>query len=352
MITDIPEFEDLKNYIINNHNGKSASGGTQVTMRCPYCGDSRDPRNRHLYIGPDRKNENILSFHCFLCNSGGIITAKFFRDIGCYDMDLINEVVEYNHSFKTRKTYTKRYERDKRITINPVLQTLDIGTEAFNKLDYINNRLGSNLNFEDAARLKIILNLNAYLKANHIGNVTRYPTIMNELSLNSVGFLSVDNSHVILRTIVDPKTLNPTIARRYNNYSIFVTPNTYLFYVIPGLVDPTKPIKIYITEGVFDILSVYLNVIEDKTNSVFAAAAGKAQYCSLLGYIFTVMQIPSCLSEVHIYSDNDMNMNEYKKICILLNTIKVPLVLHRNMKEGQKDFGVPKDQIIDKVVFI
>lgn len=349
MIKGIPEFEDLKAYIISDHNGRNASGGSQCTMRCPYCGDSRDPRNQHMYIGPNRKANNLICFNCFLCNEGGPVTLKFFRDIGCYDTDLINEVLDFNNACSKRNNYARLSERYNNPSVNSIINIGDSG-EAFEKLEYINNRLGSQLTFEDLNRLKIILNLNRYLLDNHIGNTTRYPQIMNELSQKSIGFLSVDNSHVIMRTIVDPKTLNPTIARRYNNYTIFITPNNYLYYILPGQVNPSRPITIYMTEGPFDILSVYLNIVQNKDNCIFAAACGKTQYCGLARYIFTTIGIPPQLSNIQLYSDNDMNMIEFGKFKYQMSILGVPISIHRNTMENEKDFGVPINRIIDTVV--
>lgn len=348
-VPSIPEFEDLKAYIIAEKMGRKAAGGTQCTMRCPYCGDSRDPRNRHLYIGPDKRNNYVLSHHCFLCDAGGPITPKFFRDIDCYEMELIQEVIAYNNSVKRRNKYSKRDAVERRMTFHPIITEVD-NMESFDKLKYINDRLGTNLTFADISQNKIILNLNRYLKDNHIGSTTRYPAIMNELSKNCIGFLSVDNSHVIMRTIVDPKTLHHTIARRYNNYAIFTTPNLYLYYVIPGKVDATKPITINIAEGPFDILSVYYNIVQDKTNHIFAAAAGKAQYRGLIKYIFTVIGIPPYLVNIQLYCDSDVDINDLIKLKNDLTKLKVPMTVHKNCMEGEKDFGVPLNRIVDKVL--
>ena len=346
----IPEFEHLRDYIIVEKGGRRAAGGAQVTMRCPYCGDSRDPKSQHFYIGPDRKKNLVLSYHCFLCNVGGIITGKFFRDIECYDTDLINEILDYNVS-KYRNTYYARrnVEHFNRYANTRIINVMD-SKEAFDKLNYINNRLGVNLSFEDLVNLKIVLNLNRYLNDNRISFTTRYPDIMNELSKKFIGFLSVDNSYVIMRTIVDPKTLSKTISHRYTNYAIFNIPDMALYYVIPGQIDPYKHVNVYITEGPFDILGVYFNVVQDKTNSIFAASAGKSNFMSLIDYMFNRIGIPCCRCHIHLYSDSDLKMEEITKIKNNMNSIGVPFTVHINGMEGEKDFGVTKDRIIDRVL--
>ena len=45
---NIKEFGD---FLINNIPGaRYASGERVILMRCPFCGDSDDPRKAHLYI--------------------------------------------------------------------------------------------------------------------------------------------------------------------------------------------------------------------------------------------------------------------------------------------------------------
>lgn len=362
MEIDIPEFEDLKEWLVKNRNGKVAAGGSQVTIRCPYCGDSRNPRNQHMYIGPDRRNSMVLSYHCFLCNCGGALHPKFFRDIECYETDIINAVCEYNRNIwrngppknsgvdENRKR--KRGPR-KQAIIRPPDPGEDENIQA--KLSYINHRLGVRMTLEDTARLKIILNLNRYLRDNHVWGSTRNKEIMAELSRVTIGFLSVDNSHVILRTVVDPSEirLSENLRRRYINYTIFTAPGLYLYYVIPGIVDPSKPIKVCITEGPFDILGVYFHVVKDHNNCIFAAAAGKTGYCGLMEYLFTKIRIPPHMCELHVFSDNDMNIKEYDdllKDMYIVNTRGV--VLHRNAYPGEKDYGVPGHKINDTIIYI
>ena len=349
-ILSIDAFEHLKAYIQLEKAGKLASGGTQVTMRCPYCGDSRDPRNHHFYIGPDRKNHLVLSYHCFLCNTGGIINGKFFRDIGCFDTDLINEIIDYNKNVLKNSNYSKRIQSDYTKYISTPIITTFGNDENINKLNYLNHRLGINLQLNDLFKFKIILNLNKYLQDNKINFTTRYPDIMNQLSQYGLGFLSADNSHIVIRSVIDHHKLQSSIAHRYNVYSIYNMPDLVAYYIIPGLIDPFKPIKIYITEGVFDILGVYFNVIQDHNNCIFAAANGK-NFSGIIEYLFSKIRIPAYNSKIFIYKDIDVETKKLTYVSNMLNKIKVPFEYHVNDMNGEKDFGVPRDRIIDKTIF-
>lgn len=344
------EFNIFKEYLINEKNGKTASGGTQCIIRCPYCGDSRNIRNAHMYIGIDKHN-GAICYHCFLCGRGGILNSDFFRAIGCFDTDLMNIVFDYNEKILKINGKNFGYRRSnihKRINhIQPIIKN-SVSENEIDKCLYINNRLGLNLTHEDLARLKIITNLESYLYNNRIDIRTRHQDVVHELSESSIGFLSVDNSHIILRAIREIN--NPNLQSRYNNYTIYPNQNTFLYYIIPSIVDPFRPINIYITEGVFDILGVYFNVSVDKTNSIFAAACGKTGYANMLKYIFTIARIPAFMSTVHMYSDNDVNMGEYNRVIKLTNTLSTRFILHKNNYPGEKDFGVSKDHIIDIII--
>ena len=52
------------------------------------------------------------------------------------------------------------------------------------KLNYINNRLGTNLNYNDLRKLKIILNLYDVIEENHINKLTRERFIVDQLNIN------------------------------------------------------------------------------------------------------------------------------------------------------------------------
>lgn len=361
METDIPEFEELKEYLVDNVGAHIAAGGSQAIIRCIYCGDSRKSNHQHMYIGPDKRNNMIISYHCFLCNCGGVVYPKFLREIGINNEELIARVCAYNTNIwkngPPKMSGTDEVRKRKRGPRKPPVIRAPFPGEDENvifKLNYINKRLGVNMTVEDASRLKIILNLNTYLRINHVWGSTRNKEIMAELSRVTIGFLSVDNSHVILRTVIDPREikLSENLQLRYINYTIFTTAGWVLYYILPCIIDPSKRITVNITEGPFDILGVYFHVVKDHSNNIFAAAGGKAGYCGLMNYIFTRAQVPPNMCDLHVYSDNDMNLEEYNKLLNEMNTLGVRVTLHRNIKYGEKDYGVPGNRIIDSIITI
>ena len=56
-------------------------------------------------------------------------------------------------------------------------------------------------------------------------------------------------------------------------------------------------------------------------------------------------------TEIHLYPDNDKygSMDNMNRIANFIRPLQIPLYIHRNLYEGEKDFGVSKDKIIEQV---
>ena len=340
-------FEALMEYLLQNTtDSKKASGGTEVVKRCHYCGDSRDHNSRHLYIGID--NNGLIVHHCFKCNSGGLITSKFFRDLGIYDVDLINMVLRANSITSKSIPTAGVIKAHKPIFRAPNIICSD-DDRSMKKLSYLNRRLGLYFSPDNLSQYKIILNIKDYISANEIGYFSRYPTIIDELDLGFLGFLSCDNSHIIMRRLVPENKVHPSLSERYTIYNIY--PNytdTLSYYIIPGQINSLRPCTIYLAEGPFDILSVYHNCNVDHTNAIFAAACGKTKYINLMNYILTQIKVPYFGLTVHLYADNDMTVNDIRSLKSYMSSLSITCIMHLNQSPGEKDFGVSADKIIDQ----
>lgn len=337
-------FEVFKEYLLANFDDvKLAAGGKEIVKRCHYCGDSRDPTSKHLYIGIDKTG--IISYHCFKCNYSGPVLYKFFREIGIYDVDLINTVIDANNKGMANPK-VNRDHHEKSFYRAPVNILPSFDGRAQKKLAYINRRLGQNLTMEDMSKFKIILNIKDYLAANNVKYFARHPDIINELDLGFMGFLSVDNSHITLRRLVPEDKVHPTLRERYNIYSIYSKTTGVNFYIIPGTINFNRPCNIVMAEGPFDILSVYMN-LPRYDNAIYCSANGKAHYDSLLQYILLNIKVPYFGATIHIYSDNDINNKDLNLLYRLAYDLQLNCRIHFNMFDGEKDFGVIRDRIID-----
>lgn len=336
-------FESLKVFMVENYGAKLASGGKEITKRCHICGDSRDRTARHMYIGLNK--QGVLVYNCFKCGASGLVDGAFFRSLNCFNVDMIQICNENN-----KKSVSYQEQSTKRKFIKnrtPILSYRD-APETAKKVEYISNRLGYNFSLQDLARFKIILNLYDYINANTVGTLTRNKDMCDLIDKFFIGFLSLDNAYINMRRLVPENKLPKFIDERYINYNIYgFQDNSRRYYVIPTQINTCQKVKIHIAEGVFDILGVYLNTDSDKANSIFAAIGGKS-YMSLTK--FFMLEYGFMNFELHIYVDNDVDNFEIQKIANLVKPIGVEIFMHRNLFQGEKDYGVRRENIIDKVV--
>lgn len=233
----------FQEYMIVNHNAKSASGGRELTKRCHLCGDSRDVNARHMYMGINNQS-NLLVYNCFKCNGSGMVNHKFFRDMGDYNASDIGAIcTSYNNEVLNipGNKLVKNIENFK--FVNPRLY-VSPHTGSQWKLDYINDRLGTSLTFDEACKKKIIFNLYDFLNANKIENLTRYRDIADQIDKYFVGFLSLDNSYINFRRLVPEGQLNKSVDKRYINYNVFgKVDNTQRYYFLPQQINTLKDRK-------------------------------------------------------------------------------------------------------------
>ena len=217
------------------------------------------------------------------------------------------------------------------------------------KLNYINRRLGTNIDYNEALSKKIVLNLGDLLGSNRITEYTRDPNIVKQMNDYFVGFISSDNAFVNMRKVVGDGIVYQSIDKRYIRYNLFGKyDNTEKFYIIPTQVDITSPnrLKINVAEGEFDALSVYYNLRKD-TSQVYMAIGGSG-YVGLMRYILTKLKL--FYIELHLYPDNDeTGLEELDYVKELMYPYGIDIYVHRNIMEGEKDFGVTPDRIKESV---
>lgn len=325
---------------------KVASGGREIVIRCPFCGDSKNLRHAHFYMSVPQSQEDISFYQCKRCPNHGIVSDELLRKIGCNDSNIIIEITKHN----TEVLSLPKYKSLKKINIYPLRWDL-IRQDASNqnKLNYINTRIGANFSLFDLYRLKIFLNLYDIIVTNKL-ELTRHQDICDSLDKYFIGFISYDNSYCGLRKITDQE-LYQSVNKRYINYSLInKTDDRKNFYIIPtqiNILDPL-PVKIHIAEGQFDILSIYYNLNKcNNYQSIYIACGGKS-YSQATEFILEETGIINY--ELHYYPDRDVSDQEFlygtqSKIQLLISNI----FIHRNIYNGEKDFGVPINRINEVV---
>lgn len=335
MAEPLAAFEVLKQYLIQKFNARPASGGREVVKRCHICGDSKDPTKRHMYIGC---RDGVIVYNCFKCNAKGVVDSRFLSDLGC-DNELIYLCSKSQDDATSKPVRHNLYAN---AFSNPIFPKL--GVEDASKIQYLQNRLGFPITDYEVNRYKIITDLPKFLEANSLpANLTRSKYSMGIFQKWFTGFLSYDNSMVIMRRIVDEGRLPEYMDQRYIVYNIKGSEDTSKFYVVPGMIDSRfgyGNLSIHIAEGPMDIVSIHKHFYVN--NGIYGAACGKS-YSSICKSI--ISRFGFFPAYIHLYPDNDVSDKELKQSFLWCSVYGSQIFIHRNDYPGEKDFGVPLDRI-------
>jgi hypothetical protein len=317
--------------------------GDQISIRCPFCGDSsNNEMNAHFYIKLNMSDNEPVLFHCFRsdCLVAGVLTPTVLRTLKINDLQLNSSLLSYNS--KAMKSVNKQFgisDNKFELTVPEANEDSELNIK---KRDYINYRMGLNLSFKELTGLKTIFNFPHFLKHNGIDTLSISQKKAKLIHENYVGFLTTRNEFISFRSIFNNS------LKRYEKYSLYQNiDNTRKFYTIPNQIDllTTRTIKINIAEGTFDIFGVYYHVFnQEKDNMIYVAVNGAA-YTSVIKYFIQMGVIGNVV--VNIFSDNNMNPKAYKKMIDELSPWIGEFNLYYNEieKDGKADFGVKSSEI-------
>lgn len=329
--------EVLRNALLRIPYAKSASGGEEVVLRCPYCGDSvRNSNHVHFYVG---SRDGVYFYDCKRCPASGVLSAAVLSDLEVHDLS----AVDFVKSIKsTNRTVKINGNKDDKIHYQMLTTILP---EDNAKLDYISTRAKLDFSTPDNIRsYKIIYRLNDFIRANNL--VPNQPSeIMRDFSDNYVGFLSQNKGSILLRNVSSTKS-----NRRYLQYRIDANRKQPFIYIPPCTIDPLTPRpRIVMSEGPFDIICVKNQFFpQDDTTTIFAASGSKGSYKSALMQLLKYSGFMG--AEVSIFSDMDDRKKGYEPILRelredvfkpFLNSFDFTVLF--NADENQKDFGYTAD---------
>ena len=324
---------------------KVEAGRKEVVVRCKYCGDSMDKSHAHLYIRVPQNSQDLAVYDCKKCPAKGYVDDEFLRKYGVTDSETLIQIIKHNDEVMKSPSY-KRFANVKVFPLkNDCIRKTNLNQY---KLKYINERIGSDFSFADMLKLKIFLNLGDVIYRNSLPN-TRDKNIINQLDENFIGFISYDNSNANMRKCTNNEVYYK-INKRYVNYHLIDKPDSKGFYIIPtiiNLLDATT-VKIHITEGPFDILSIFynLNNCNDYQN-IYCSCGGKG-FVNTIEFI--LKEIGVINYEIHIYPDQDQKNYEINNVINKCSNLCCQLYEHHNIFNGEKDYGVPLNKIKDSVV--
>ena len=336
------------NFLLSNIKpfANMAGGRKEINCRCFYCADSSNMRKGHFYISVPSEDEPSY-FYCQKCHAKGIVTNDKLIEWGLFDSSIGVELTKYNAKVLSIPKNKKFLDN---IIYNIKNDHISDDKLTRYKLKYINDRLGTELSYQDCIDNKIVLNLKDLISRNKL-EVTRHPNIVEQLDANFLGFLSFDNAFINMRNLGINKVYE-SIDKRYINYNVFDKyDNTLKFYVLPvnlNLFD-TSPVRLHLAEGPFDILSIKYNLVGPSNKDIFVSVGGSS-YKGCIRHFVTKMGLYNL--EVHIYRDNDQSMSQMYSIANLLEYFNIPVYVHNNIYPGEKDYGVTRDRIKDNIIRI
>lgn len=286
-----------------------------------------------------------MLYNCLKCPASGIVDDTFLEELGIF----LDEETR-----KDLKVFTKKSMRLAKLTnmsqekfFVPLHQKSYLNDV---KLEYINQRIGLSLGYTEAKDRKIILDVYEFMKANDLLSPDREVmklsnSTLKNLNTNYVGFLSTNNNCIIFRDITGKQkyryfktTLNERNVNADSFYSIpFSLPLIY-----------TTNVHVHIAEGTFDILSIKENIVQDKSEVHFFFAICGFGGVSVLKYL--IHHAINTGIQLHIYSDNDKSDWDHRKYLFTKSYLTDwidKIFLHRNQFPGEKDFGIPKEKIVD-----
>ena len=340
-----------KNFLLQRmNNAHLASGGKEVQCRCPECLDSANPSSAHFYISIPKNNKEPSKYYCHKCNCFGIVSYKKLIEWDIYDLRIAEELeIQNKNAIKKNDKYKNLYTPIIH-NIHNTFITRDNKSEE--KRQYICHRLGIDLSFEILSQLKISINLKDLLNENGIIHYNRNIGIINDLDREFIGFISIDNSFLNMRRTCTQGKVHQSIDKRYINYQIFpddIFDTDKRFYTIPSIINLNQPspVKMHMAEGPFDILSIYFNCRHQEPG-IYTSIAGN-NYLNVINYFIIEKMIPNI--ELHIYPDSG-RYGSRERLMRIKNRLKdpyIPIFIHRNLQDGEKDFGVPISRIQESI---
>lgn len=255
--------------------------GNEIVIHCPYCDDAlrKDAQKHgHLYI-------STMSpvFHCFRCDISGFL-GVLLKDLGFDDQSVLNELGG-SLKFSSKKNSAIGLEQKNNQIYNNIL------------LKNLNFVRGDPVNYEKFERY-------VYSRLGMYCDYTKYlmtPEIINKKLCAS--FYNCSGNFTTARII------NPI-----NNFRYIRNKNFNDYYYFQKLDFDTYK-NIVISEGVFDILSLYRFSIFPKQLSFFLAIHGKGFPSAISSLIETHLMIGSY--NIHVIFDRDaaQNVKKYLYFC-------------------------------------
>jgi hypothetical protein len=269
--------------------------GKNIICPCPYCEYDREKKHYHMYISLEAP-----IFHCFSseCHSSGPIQKLLKKISGMNDYEKFVDEKSIKKSI-VNKIAIPQYKHIQKDIKLPLLNE----NKYMLKTMYLKKRFKfSNI---DLQRVKgLIFDVEDFLNINDVPIDPTLFKLKSYLETNFVGFLTENHSIAVFRNIDEQSdfryykiNLNKLMFSDY--YKIFG--NNYNSNIV------------VLGEGIFDVMLEHIYDSTKLRNEAKLYAAGLSTFyeslCKSLVFNENIFRL-----DVHILSDNGININYYKKI--------------------------------------
>lgn len=321
-----------------NTQGSRTRAGIEISVRCPFCGDSDNLDHSHLYIGFDLSEEKPhLPYHCKKCSTyGGNVNYELYQKITDKNDEDIR--IFLNKLNKGGRLLKKALVTSDIVKPDWILQdTVGENKSDLEKANYFFRRTGIRLNQKTIKQYKVILNLKNFLNTNNIKRSAldeKFRYIVSSLSENYIGFLSYYNNYIYLRHKLYKPPPNHLKHHRlklegYKGKFLYIPSNFKLNLM------SEKP-KLALTEGVFDLINVQKRFYtKEQSDVIYAASGSKASFNSTINEVISITGFINL--DVTLYADADIKLDTIKRDMFgpLMDNYKARIIYHK----GLKDFG-------------
>lgn len=292
--------------------------GKNIIVRCPWCEYQKEKDHYHMYISIEAP-----IFHCFhaSCEQSGLL-PKLVKRIQGHDIsDSFIDKTKVDEYSKKRDVLVDKDEKLKGINI-PILRP-----DLFPYKDlYIKKRLKF-ANIPTKLIKGLIYDVETFIQMNKIPIDETLFRVKEYLHSNFVGFLTENNTTVLLRNI------DHSHSMKFFKMKI-QWPNFLDYYRLPG--GNINSNKIVLAEGIFDIFTEHIyDFLKIKDQVRLYASVLSSRYQSLIHSIVYHEQI--FRPDIVILSDRGVNEDHYITLKNYNKHIINSLVVYYN-KTG-KDFN-------------
>ena len=304
------EVIKFKEELISTGIFKRVHGPQYRCKMCPFCDDAKN----HMYVLIKMDNVTPVKINCKKCNRGGWINYQFLEYYGINDIKIPKFMDDTK--FSNRRS-------------NKGVELIKDEIDCSSVKNYIGSRLGIyDITNEELTYFQYIVNPFLYVvETCGVNNKDRLVQYFNKEKRH---WFRLSNGNIIGR--------NEEESDGWMRFSGMKTDEGKALYIIKKPFDPTEKITVYITEGIFDSLGLYMMYGRNSFSNVFISVLGR-DYEKGIDYM-----IDSGIFGDHVHI----------KICKDTDVDKIYIDRHKRMLFGSvgiyqnmsyKDFGVSSDKI-------